>query len=216
MISYLANTKLTTIFKYYYFVRWLLLGILYLVYIIIRDIYLCFTYIFIEIERKDDEFLRMTKNLTDQDVINIFKFIHSQKAMESRSDVHSMFMAYLDFEKEEIGEPKPNQELKVENTMGTNKLGKVGTKILKKETKVDNRQNKVTKNILIQNDDTDMTTKIRKNLMVIETLENFAINDDNITQSSVNVIKMRKILPLVYNVKKKHFNRLVYSHVSIL
>jgi hypothetical protein len=61
-----------------------------------------------------------------------------------------------------------------------------------------------------------MTTKIRKNLMVIETLENFAINDDNITQSSVNVIKMRKILPLVYNVKKKHFNRLVYSHVSIL
>jgi hypothetical protein len=216
MVSYLANTKLTTIFKYYYFVRWLILGIPYLVYIIIRDIYLCFTYMFIEIERKDDEFLRMTKNLTDQDVINIFKFIHSQKAMESRSDVHSMFMAYLDFEKEEIGEPKPNQDLKRENTIVTNKFGKIGTKIVKKDTKLDNPQNKLTKNILIQNDDTDMTTKIRKNLMVIETLENFAINDDNITQSSVNVIKMRKILPLVYNVKKKHFNRLVYSHVSIL
>ena len=217
MVSYLANTKLTTIFKYYYFVRWLLLGILYLVYIIIRDIYLCFIYMFIEIERKDDEFLRMTKNLTDQDVINIFKFIHSQKAMESRNDVHSMFMAYLDFEKEELGEPKPNQDLKRENTIGTSKLGKVGTKIVKRDTKLDNPQNnKLTKSILIQNDDTDMTTKIRKNLMVIETLENFAINDDNITQSSVNVIKMRKILPLVYNVKKKHFNRLVYSHVSIL
>ena len=61
-----------------------------------------------------------------------------------------------------------------------------------------------------------MTTKIRKNLMLIETLENFTFNDDSVASSSVNVTKMRKLLPLVINVKKKHYNRLVYSHVSIL
>ena len=160
----------------------------------------------------------MTNNLTDQDVINIFKFIHSQQAMESRRDVHSMFVAYLDFEKEEIGESLSKKDLKRENTIGTINLTKVGTKISRKETKVgvEDNQNKITKNILIQNDKVDMTTKIRKNLMVIETLENFVINDDNIAQSSVNVIKMRKILPMVYNVKKKHYNRLVYSYVTIL
>ena len=75
-----------------------------------------------------------------------------------------------------------------------------------------------TRNILIQADENsgDMTTKIRKNLMLIETLENFTFNDDSVSSSSVNVSKMRKLLPLVFNVKKKHINRLVYSHVSIL
>ena len=80
-------------------------------------------------------------------------------------------------------------------------------------------QNKIsTRNILIQADENsgDMTTKIRKNLMLIETLENFTFNDDSVSSSSVNVSKMRKLLPLVFNVKKKHINRLVYSHVSIL
>ena len=43
--------------------------------------------------------------------------------------------------------------------------------------------------------------------MLIETLENFTFNDDSISASAVNVTKMRKLLPLVYNVKKKHYNR---------
>lgn len=213
MVFYLSNIKNSKIFKYYYFMCWLFFGIIFLVYIVIRDLYLCFLYIFIEIERKDDEFLRMTKNLTDQDVVNIFKFIHSPKAMEAKGDVHSMFVAYLDFEKGEVGETKSLPEIKRENTI---KLNRIGSKITKNETKVQEMQNKLTKNILIQNDEIDMTTKIRKNLMMIETLENFVINDDNITPSSVNIIKMRKLLPLVYNVKKTHYSRLVYSHVSVL
>ena len=182
-------------------------------YILLRDLYLCFLYIFIEIERKDDKFLRMTKNLTDQDVLNIYKFIHSPKAIDAKGDVHSMFVAYLDFEKEEIGDVKSVTELRHDNTI---KLTKAGTKLTKKETQTQEAQNKIAKNILIQNNETDMTTKIRKNLMMIETLENFVINDDNITPASVNVVKMRKLLPLVYNVKKTHYNRLVYSHVSVL
>ena len=90
---------------------------------------------------------------------------------------------------------------------------------MKKDSKLQDMktmEKNITKNILIQNDETDMTTKIRKNLMMIETLENFVIYDDSMSPSSVNVIKMRKLLPLVYNVKKKHYSRLVYSHVSVL
>ena len=217
MVIYLSNIKKSKIFKYYYFMIWLFFGILFLVYILLRDHYLCFLYMFIEIERKDDEFLRMTKNLTDQDVVNVLKFIHSPKAKEAKGDVHSMFVGYLDFEREELGENKNNQEIKRDNTI---RLSKIGTKIVKRDTKMLDKQSilskNVTKNILIQNDEIDMTTKIRKNLMMIETLENFVINDDNITPSSVNVTKMRKLLPLVYNVKKKHYSRLVYSHVSVL
>ena len=213
MAFYLSNIKKSKLFKYYYFMIWLFFGLIFLVYILIRDIYLCFLYMFIEIERKDDEFLRMTKNLTDNDVVNILKFIHSPKAMKAKGDVHSMFVAYLDFEREEMGEVKSLPEIKRENTV---KLSKMATKGINRDAKSQTIENKIAKNILIQNDETDMTTKIRKNLMMIETLENFVINDDNITPSSVNVAKMRKLLPLVYNVKKKHYSRLVYSHVSVL
>ena len=156
----------------------------------------------------------MTKNLTDKDVVNIFRFIHSPKAIEARNDVHSMFLAFLDFEREEYFlENGSNQKMKFTDIRSPKKL-------FKKETKKDeDLQNKIsTRNILIQADENsgDMTTKIRKNLMLIETLENFTFNDDSVSSSSVNVSKMRKLLPLVFNVKKKHINRLVYSHVSIL
>jgi hypothetical protein len=216
MAIYLSNKKNSKLYKFYYFMLWLFFGILFLLYILMKDIYLCFLYIFIEIERKDDEFLRMTKNLTDKDVVNILKFIHSPKAMETKGDLHNMFVGYLDFEREELEEIKSLPEIKRLNTI---KLTKNDTKLNKKDSKLQEMktlEKNITKNILIQNDETDMTTKIRKNLMMIETLENFVIYDDSMSPSSVNVTKMRKLLPLVYNVKKKHYSRLVYSHVSVL
>ena len=132
-----------------------------------------------------------------------------------------MFVAFLDFEKEE-------NELENKNINGKNqklKSSDIGSskspkKLSKKDTKKEeDLQNKIsTRNILIQTADNsgDMATKIRKNLMLIETLENFTFNDDSDTTPSVNLSKMRKLLPLVYNIKKKHINRLVFSHVSIL
>ena len=218
MILYLSSIKNSKIYKFYYFTVWFFFGIIYIFYILLRDIYYCYYYKFTEIERKDDEFLRMTKNLTDKDVVNIFKFIHSPKANESRNDVHSMFLAFLDFEREEDG-------LEHKNLYGKNQKFKITEvkspkKFTKKDTKMEEDiQNKIsTRNILIQSDDNsgNMTTKIRKNLMLIETLENFTFNDDSVSSSAVNISKMRKLLPLVFNIKKKHYNRLVYSHVSIL
>ena len=218
MILYLSSIKNSKIYKFYYFTVWFFFGIIYIFYILLRDIYYCYYYKFTEIERKDDEFLRMTKNLTDKDVVNIFKFIHSPKANESRNDVHSMFLAFLDFEREEDG-------LEHKNLYGKNQKFKITEvkspkKFMKKDTKMEEDiQNKIsTRNILIQSDDNsgNMTTKIRKNLMLIETLENFTFNDDSVSSSAVNISKMRKLLPLVFNIKKKHYNRLVYSHVSIL
>lgn len=221
MILYLSSIKNSKIYKFYYIIIWFFFGILFIFSILLRDIYYCFYYMFTIIDRKDDEFLRKTKNLTDKDVLNIFRFIHSPRAVESRNDVHSMFVAFLDFEKEE-------NELENKNINGKNQklkssdigISKSPKKLSKKDTKKEeDLQNKIsTRNILIQTADNsgDMTTKIRKNLMLIETLENFTFNDDSDTTPSVNLSKMRKLLPLVYNIKKKHINRLVFSHVSIM
>ena len=193
MILYLSSIKNSKIYKFYYVTVWFFFGIVYIFFILLKDIYYCYYYIFTEIERKDDEFLRMTKNLTDKDVVNIFRFIHSPKAIESRNDVHNMFLAFLDFEREE-------DFLENKNISGSNQKMKFTDirspkKLFKKETKKEeDLQNKIsTRNILIQADENsgDMTTKIRKNLMLIETLENFTFNDDSVSSSSVNVSKMR-------------------------
>ena len=220
MILYLSSIKNSKIYKFYYVAVWFFFGIIFIVSILLRDIYYCYYYIFTEIERKDDEFLRMTKNLTDKDVVNIFRFIHSPKAVEAKNDVHSMFLAFLDFEREEDGLENINLSIKNQKFKFSEYGARSPKKLMKKDTKKEEDiQNKIsTRNILIYADDNsgDMTTKIRKNLMLIETLENFTFNDDSISASAVNVTKMRKLLPLVYNVKKKHYNRLVYSHVSVL
>ena len=220
MILYLSSIKNSKIYKFYYVVIWFFFGIVFIVSILLRDIYYCYYYIFTEIERKDDEFLRMTKNLTDKDVVNIFRFIHSPKALESKNDVHSMFLAFLDFEREEDNLDNINISSKNSKFKFTEYGSRSPKRLMKKDTKKEEDiQNKIsTRNILIHDDDNsgNMTTKIRKNLMLIETLENFTFNDDSISASAVNITKMRKLLPLVYNVKKKHYNRLVYSHVSVL
>ena len=59
------------------------------------------------------------------------------------------------------------------------------------------------------------THYIRKNLMIIEMLKNFAI-DDNAQNIIVDIGKMRKLLPYTMNVEKHHLKRLVHSNMNVL
>ena len=209
MIRYLSTNKMQRTFKFFYFANWLFFGIFYLIYIFLRDIYLCFFHVFKETEQRGDEILRIKKNLSDNDVITFLKFIHSPQAKESSTDVHSMFMAYLTFEKNE------NESKNCAKGLNTNSSSNEKENSMKGHSKED-INDMHNSNIVNQGYRNDITTKIRKNLMVIETLENFVADDDNIATSYVNIEKMRKMLPLIFNVKEKHFGRLLYSNVSIL
>ena len=59
------------------------------------------------------------------------------------------------------------------------------------------------------------TKYIRKNLMIIEILENFLIEDDN-GGSYVDIDKMRKLLPKTMTVQNYHLRRLIHSDVHAL
>ena len=208
MVKYLSTNKMQRTFKFFYFANWLFFGMFYLVYIFLRDIYLCFFHVFKETEQRGDEILRIKKNLSDNDVITFLKFIHSPQAKESSTDVHSMFMAYLNFEKTE-------NEIK-----NGSKRSNTNSSLNDKDNSIKGHSKDINdihnSNVANEEYRNDITTKIRKNLMVIETLENFVADDDNIATSYVNIEKMRKMLPLIFNVKEKHFGRLLYSNVSIL
>lgn len=57
------------------------------------------------------------------------------------------------------------------------------------------------------------TNFMRKNLMVIEMLKNFAIEENS---PIVDIDKMRKLLPKTMNIEKRHLKMLVFSNIHIL
>ena len=52
--------------------------------------------------------------------------------------------------------------------------------------------------------------------MIIEILENFVLDNEEMENSFVNVEKMRKLLPLTLNIKNHHLRRLIHSDVRSL
>ena len=101
MIQYENSLKILRIFKVINCFRWLITGGFYLVYVYIRDIVQCFYYVFKEAEEKLTDFQRIKRNLSAQDVIIFLKFLHSDQKNIDKKDIHTVFMAYLEYETSE-------------------------------------------------------------------------------------------------------------------
>ena len=202
-------TRVSIGVKIFDFFNWVFLGIFFLLYIHLRDFCNLFAYIFIESEEKGDQFERIRKNMTDQDIVIFLKFIHSPQALQYNEDVHSLFMAYLDFESNQKIEM--NQELQ-DKKKYLNKISKSGGKN-NDQTKIMMYNNLESNG---ENVSTIYTAYIRKNLMIIEILENFVLDGEELENSYVNVEKMRKLLPLTLNIKNHHLRRLIHSDVRSL
>ena len=202
-------TRVSIGVKIFDFFNWVFLGIFFLLYIHLRDFCNLFAYIFIESEEKGDQFERIRKNMTDQDIVIFLKFIHSPQALQYNEDVHSLFMAYLDFESNQKIEM--NQELQ-DKKKYLNKISKSGGKN-NDQTKIMMYNNLESNG---ENVSTIYTAYIRKNLMIIEILENFVLDGEEMENSYVNVEKMRKLLPLTLNIKNHHLRRLIHSDVRSL
>ena len=169
----------------------------FLIFISLRDIYYNFLYVFQEFEAKDDEFQRIRKNMTNDDIRIFLKFIHSDKAKNGKT-VYELFMDYLDYE---------NKEKIQMNHFNSNKSSLYLTKI----TKNLGEKSIIFYNNLNCNNSNNYSLYIRKNLMVIEILENFVIDEEQFQNAYVNLDKLKKILPKVINIKNHHLRRLIYS-----
>ena len=202
-------TRVSITVKLFDFFKWFALGIPFLLYINVRDYIYLFLYVFKEEDEKGDQFQRIRKNMTDQDIIIFLKFIHSPQALQNNDDVHSLFMAYLDFE--------ANQKIEMNQDLQNKK------KYLNKISKGGGKNNAQTKIMMYNNLESNTgnvstiyTAYIRKNLMIIEILENFVLDSEEMENSFVNVEKMRKLLPLTLNIKNHHLRRLIHSDVRSL
>ena len=202
MVKFVNKYKIFPVKKILMFLKWFFLGIFFLVFITFRDVYDNFLYVFQEFESKDDEFQRIRKNMTNEDIRIFLKFIHSEKAKNGKT-VYELFMDYLDYENSEKIESKENTKKKA------NYFKKITENFGNKSIAFYNNLNS---NINSNN----YSLFIRKNLMVIEILDNFVIDEEEFQNAYVNLDKLKKILPKVVNIKNHHLRRLIYSDAKTL
>ena len=50
--------------------------------------------------------------------------------------------------------------------------------------------------------------------MVIEILENFVADSEDVANSTVDIVKMRKLFPLNMNIRNRHYRRILNSHLK--
>jgi hypothetical protein len=194
-------------------IKWICLGFLFLVFIYLRDMVYCFRSVFRNVQGKMSDFSRKRQNITHQDVVIFLKFIHSKQNTNVKKDIHSFFMEYLDYETNE--KLKMNEMLKKKSEY----LKKLSVAMKHQKTKKSEILN--TKMYLYSEGESGASVSklytkfIKKNLIIIEILENFLYDGDD-DNDVVDIDKMRKLLPRTMNIETHHLRRLVFSNVHVL
>ena len=215
MIQYENSLKILRIFKIINCFRWIITGGFYLVYVYIRDIVQCVYYVFKEAEGKITDFQRIKRNLTNQDVIIFLKFLHSDHKNFDKKDIHSVFMAYLEYETSEKLLIDESLKKKKEYLSRLNEAAHQTSHINNKNNVLHHQNFFLHNKKDAANSSKTYTRYIKKNLMILEILENFIIDDD-MYGSVIDIVKMRKLLPLTLNVQNFHLRRLVHSNMHAL
>ena len=214
MIKYQVSLKILWIKKLRNIFGWIICGIYFLFYLYFRDILYVILYMYNKVESKITEFERVKKNLPKEDVIIFLKFIHSNIKDENKQNLHDLFLAYLDFESSEKAQKinvlqKQKEYLDILNILNPNYNNQ------------NNNNNYYNNNILFKesfdkkNISKNYVRIIKKNLMIIEILSSFLINDENGT-GMVDIEKMKKLFPFTMNIQDYHLRRFIHCNIHVL
>ena len=204
-IFYNMNLKIFKLIKIKNILFWVLFGIFYLIFVFLRDCFYCVKTVFKKIDTKISDIDRIKKNLSKENVITFLKFLHSELKKEDLLNLHTLFLSYLQFEQSE----KKDSNAK-KNSNYIYNLNQVSSSPKKRKSS--------TKNQLFfiygKNSSKKYTSYIRKNLMILEILENFVVDNEN--EKIVDIEKMRKLFPFTTNIQNYYFRRLVHCNVHVL
>ena len=214
MIKYQVSLKILWIKKLRNIFGWIICGIFFLFYLYFRDVLYVILYMYRKVESKTTEFERVKKNLPKEDVIIFLKFIHSNIKEENKQNLHNLFLAYLDFESSEKAQKNAVLKKQTEYLEILNKLSPLSNN-------QNNNNNYYNNNILFKesfekkNISKNYVRIIKKNLMIIEILSSFLINDENGT-GMVDVEKMKKLFPFTMNIQDYHLRRFIHCNIHVL
>ena len=206
-IVYNMNLKIFKLIKIKNILVWIFFGIFYLIFIFFRDCFYCIKTIFKKINTKVSDIDRIKKNLSKKNVITFLKFLHSELKKEDLFNLHSLFLSYLQFEQSENNRDSNTKK----NKDYINNLNQVITSPKKRKS---SSKNQKLFYIYGKNSSKKYTSYIRKNLMILEILENFVVDSEN--EKIVDIEKMRKLFPFTTNIQNYYFRRLVHCNVHVL
>ena len=224
MIFIVPNDKNYSLVKVIYLLlKWFLFGYPNLLLIIAKDIIFIIKTYYKENPSKISEIGRIKKFISDDNVLVFLKFIHSRNKGEPR-DLHNIFVDYLKYEEFILSE----KDLKLKEKMAY--LSKVqGNNIIKNNNIVPNYNvnNKLnlnnTDNLILKSNNLNNSTYknspnginsfTKKNLIIIEILENFVI-DDNSDNLVVDVDKLKMLIPKTTKIDNDYLKRLVFTNIN--
>jgi len=205
--SFNENTNFSD--HFYTVILWIFLGIPFLFIKCIRDSYYLIKTMFLtnDLKTYSNEKNRIKDYITKYDIRNFLQFIHKREKTE-QNDLHTLFIDFLEFEKEkkaEIDKEFKNQAIYL------HKLRHAGKTPLKREIislgmykhNNSNKENEFGGRI------------IKRNLIIIEILENFLI-DDGSDNFIVDIDKMKILLPKTMNINNAYIKRLVHTDIASL
>jgi len=243
VLVYERQSKTNFLFKLYSFIKWLIFAPIFLVYILIRDIYYMFITVFRSFNVTSSEKDRIKKFMNEDDVILFLQFIHN-RSREDRNDLHTLFIDFLLFEQEKKAEhdvtikEKSYYLDKINNAAQKNSKHKakatsssfflVSKTQLKKykmsgkmyfeysnEDNYNNHNYRYDKNINKNNQEKVSGNFVKRNIIIIEILENFLI-DDGSDNYIVDIEKLKMLLPKRWNIDDSYIKRLVYTDITSL
>ena len=193
---------------------WSLFGFPFLILIIFQDCYYICKTCFDTYPSKISEINRIKKFITEEDVVTFLKFIHTRSKTES-NDLHTIFIDYLAYESFILTEKNTKlkersnylTKLQTANSINSSRKNK-GTERSKNAQVLINKGKKDEEGGMIN-------SFTKKNLIIIEILENFLI-DDSSDNHVVDIEKLRMLLPKTTKIDNDYLKRLVFTDISSL
>ena len=215
-LSFNSSLEIKFVWKLLYFLKWLFLGLFFVIFCYYRDVYYKWKTVFEDIVVLESKTLyRISNFINKQEIVFFLNFIHSLSI--SKLEIHILFLEYLLFEDQFMTDHAARNNAK------TNYL-----KILRNQTSnLAKIKDKETNNFLIQsvkymeeegNELKKNTEKrmsyIKKNLIIIEIMENFIIDDGN--DIYVDIEKLKMLLPQSCNIDKNYIKKIIYTNIKLI
>ena len=211
------------------FLKWTIFGPLFLLKTILNDLLFLSRTVYRPTFAHENETMRVKKIMREQDVILFLKFINTRPKDEP-NDLHTVFLDYLAYEGDFLSKHNSDIMEKKNYFDRINEAGAKNTKLNRSKakslllfSKQDNPSEINSKSMFNLDYMSELETDnnkalrhpdpIKKNLIIIEILENFLI-DDGTDNFIIDLDKLKLLLPYTHSINNQYKKRLVFTDMK--
>jgi hypothetical protein len=186
--------------KFLYFLIWIFLGLFFLLKTLLRDKYIVFRNLF-KINKTQKKNIK--KFITANEVQTFLEFIHSRGKEES-NELQTIFQDFLNYDLNK----KAQNDLSIKEKV--NYIDKLNEGIKSKHLQ------HPSKFLYKQNDNSEFRRVCRRNLVILDLLEKFSIDDESRENQAIDIDRLKNLLPKTTVIDNAFFKRIIYTDIKAL